>query len=335
MRTKRPQIPDFKNCSALKNLANIPNEVIRNPSLSAVAKSLLSILLSNIDGWKSYKSSIDKYMMEGSTATYRGLKELEENGYIARLIYVDARTKRKVGTVWVYANEPYKYDLKEIIDKLEQRGYEIFSGTITKFGLDDMKNPRRRNPRMGDPHMENPHGGFHVTKNTNNKNTNNKNTNNNKEDFEKPSYSPSKDPEVFIENFPKEFRLNKSFRKTWRLYVQHRREKNSPLHKLKTSCTSIIALLTSKEIDTATAMLQRSIDNGWTGIFELPNKINRNTKPPNDVDDEPTDVPTKKTIKYMQQQFDDYAKYRIPIVAECLTWFRKYGPYYIEGYYRV
>jgi len=67
-------IPDMINRSANKNFTMLPNELIRNPEISAKAKTVLAIGLSNKEGWYSYLSVIQSMMKEGETAISNAIK---------------------------------------------------------------------------------------------------------------------------------------------------------------------------------------------------------------------------------------------------------------------
>lgn len=84
----------------------------------------------------------------------------------------------------------------------------------------------------------------------------------------------------YLDNFPKKFKQDKEFPEIWKMWLQHRKEK-------KSSITPSTAKLQIKKISRfpfikdAIAMIENSIEMGYTGLFEN-NKNNyskRNNKP--------------------------------------------------------
>jgi hypothetical protein len=62
--------------------AQIPNKVLRDPSLSLKAKGLLSILLSLPSDWSIYKTQLPSFSKDGRDATTGAFDELVDAGYI-------------------------------------------------------------------------------------------------------------------------------------------------------------------------------------------------------------------------------------------------------------
>lgn len=77
-----------------------------------------------------------------------------------------------------------------------------------------------------------------------------------------------KDNQLFgIELFPAEWQENERFVSTWKDWVAHRRESGAPLHRLKTGSKLMVNSLVPMGMDTAIATMQRSMENGWRGLF--------------------------------------------------------------------
>ena len=57
---KKIIIPDAINANINNNYTMINNDILRDPTLSLKAKTLLCLLLSNQKGWKSYKTQIKR-----------------------------------------------------------------------------------------------------------------------------------------------------------------------------------------------------------------------------------------------------------------------------------
>ena len=124
-RTRRiPQIPDAINCVKSDNFTQVPNEMLRDPHLSAKAKGILCLLLSNREGWKSHVSTIVGMMLDGEEAVRSGLQELEERKYLLRVQYRDKESKQYQGMVWSYTDIPGEFDTKAIEDVLAGFGME-------------------------------------------------------------------------------------------------------------------------------------------------------------------------------------------------------------------
>lgn len=152
---KLKKIPDCVNVSNQSRFTNIPNELIRDPKLTAKAKIVLFILLSNSKGWKSYQSTLRKMMPEGDTATRNAIKELEERQFLLRVRYRDPKTKRYVGSFWAYTDVAGEFpnldDLCSLIEKsgflLEYEKPTCVKATCTKStcGSSTTKNTKYKN----------------------------------------------------------------------------------------------------------------------------------------------------------------------------------------------
>ena len=127
-RSDSPQntvIPDAINCSKEKGFSIISNKVLRNPYISAKAKALLCLLLSNKDGWKSHMEMIKTMMKENESSIRSGLKELEEYQYLIRVKYKNAITKEFAGSFWAYTDEPGNFNISKQIALLSKYGFIV------------------------------------------------------------------------------------------------------------------------------------------------------------------------------------------------------------------
>ena len=171
-RTMNPiRIPDAVNCTASSDFTQIPNDMLRNPELSAKAKGILCLLLSNREGWSSYLLTIMNMMSDGRDSIQSGLAELEKAGYLARLRYREKKTKINRGMVWCYTDYPYEFNLESVEKMLDGYDLEIY------------QKKNEVNPINGKPVNGKPVNGFSVngkptSNNTNSNNTNNKKNNN-------------------------------------------------------------------------------------------------------------------------------------------------------------
>ena len=167
-RTKKPnRMPDAINVSTSKHFTKVPNELLRNPEISGKAKALLSLLLSNSEGWTSYFTTIKQMMMEQDDAIRSGLKELEVHKYLMRIRYREKESKRLAGSFWAYTDNPGDNKVDETIKILERRGFEPVNED-----LEWSENPAEENPGQENPGQENPAPRRPREKKTNNKKTN-------------------------------------------------------------------------------------------------------------------------------------------------------------------
>ena len=147
---------DVVNVSPKNKFSQIPNSLIRNPELSAKAKTIMCILLSNSKRWKTYTTTLATMMKEGIDAIRVGINELEDSGYLLRIRYRDKDTKSWKGSFWAYTDTPNKFNIEKKRKELEKEGLEfaIFGRSIYGKSIYGKSRP----------------------KNTNIKNTKNKNT---------------------------------------------------------------------------------------------------------------------------------------------------------------
>ena len=161
-------LPDIINKSSTVNFTQIPNNLLREPSLSFKAKGILCLLLSNKEGWHSYLSTIQQMTYEGITAIRSGISELEKAGYLMKIQYREKQTKIRRGCFWVYTDLPGNFfNMEETLLFLEKKGLEAF---IFKKNLPENLNIENLN--IGSLNIENQRLIILINKKTNNKNTN-------------------------------------------------------------------------------------------------------------------------------------------------------------------
>lgn len=230
--SEKSKLPDVINCSTEKEFTMIPNELLRNPELSAKAKIILSILLSNKEGWHSYMTKIVTMMKESVDAIRTGIKELEQFNYLIRIRYRDKITKTIKGILWACSSIPNDFNLKKIHKLLSDNNLEI----ANKLELIDNQ-PQWENPEDGNPSHGKPH-----TKNTNINNTNIKNTNDN---FSSKNISSSSDDEknkkivssqfdLFWEIYPKKSDKGKAYA-SWNNICTRKNHKPPTWEEIKTA----------------------------------------------------------------------------------------------------
>jgi len=92
------------------------------------------------------------------------------------------------------------------------------------------------------------------------------------------------------------------FRRTWRKWIRYKREEFN--FKYKSSATQQTALnhlqtISNNDVENAIEIINRSMSNGWKGLFELRNNYNSLSKPQNTIGY----VDTKK--KYTKKEYEE------------------------------
>lgn len=129
----KTQLPDFINGAVDTNYTQVPNHIIRSPEISAVAKAVLMLLLSNKNGWRSNVSALTKKMKEGKDSVYKALSELEEHGYLIILHYRSVDTGKFAGSVWLYTNEQHKFNLEHACSLIANFRCTVSDKTLLKL----------------------------------------------------------------------------------------------------------------------------------------------------------------------------------------------------------
>lgn len=155
------QLPDARNASPVNNFTQVPNDLLRNPTITSKAKTILGLLLSNQVGWVSSLSMLQTCMKEGRDAIRSGVTELEEIGYLRIIKFKDKATGQFSGSFWAYTNIPYEFDLTSHNESLVENNLEIVD-----------------TPRPGNQDLETttwkPNGNNIIDNNNNNKSIKNK-----------------------------------------------------------------------------------------------------------------------------------------------------------------
>ena len=227
----------------------IPNEILRNPDLSAKAKGILCLLLSNKYGWKGCVEGLCKLMRNNKESIITGLKELTEQRYFINLRYREKDTKKWRGSFWAYTNQPGVFDITNQYIILQQKKLEIYTNNPD---VRITKNPQPGFPHLGFPQMENPQLIILIYNNT---------IHNKKADFEKlfEKLSSSND---FEDILPKDFHTPIL---TWLRYKSQKRQNYKPegmKSLLKRICKDFS---TADELEEA---VDFSMANNWAGLFQ-------------------------------------------------------------------
>lgn len=184
-RTNFKRLLDHINCSRDKAFTQIPNELLKNPILTAKAKIALCILLTNKKGWRSTIGGLCENMKEGKTAIKEALSELTKHGYYMNVRFIHKRTRRLAGAFHAYTDIPWDYDFTSTINKLSDMGMEIQPTVIEAVFTKNhsLINPNYKSPKLESGVWEIPKAGF---PNLGNPTPNNTNSNKTKDfSFEK------------------------------------------------------------------------------------------------------------------------------------------------------
>ena len=117
-------IPDAINASVIVRYTQVPDNLLRNNEISAKAKVVLALLLSDRQGWKTCVAALCNHMKESETAIRTALIELEAYQYLKRIKYQDSNTKQVRGSFWVYTDVPGVFNLERHYGYLADRGME-------------------------------------------------------------------------------------------------------------------------------------------------------------------------------------------------------------------
>ena len=147
---KTVRLPDAMNGSPEINFAQITNTVLRDKSISHKARGILCALLSNGEGWTSYKEKLQSDC-DGGSSINSGLKELEKAGYLWRVQYVDKRTKQRAGSFWSYTQVPWKHDIKKHEKWLDDKGFEIWAKSFKQ--INELYEAREEKPEVENLNM--------------------------------------------------------------------------------------------------------------------------------------------------------------------------------------
>ncbi len=257
IKKSRLTLPDAINCQAKKEFTQIPNALLRNPNITGKSKAILCLLLSNRSGWHSWISTIEKMMAEKRDAIESGLRELEAHGYLKRVKFRDAKTKKWIGSFWAYTDSPNQLDISEHLAELERNGLEVPGMTNHPNDKEkpDPAFPGMAEPGMAEPDLANPH--LKILKN--------KNTKYRKDQFGE-----------FLELFPN-WKESESFQQSLKSYFIHRHQKGTITIE---AGNRLASKLKKYSIQEAINALDRSTENGWTGVFpENPGFTSKPIKP--------------------------------------------------------
>lgn len=166
-----PRISDAIHTSVQDKFTKIPNVMLRNPDISAKAKTVLSICLSNKDGWKSSIKGLSNFMREGETAITNAIGELQQSRYLKRIRYRRQDTKKVVGSFWAVTDQPGCFDLQDTIAELDAHDLEMMPCDVPETAYTSKESHTHGNHTYGNHTY-----GNHRLKRLNNKKKNNKKT---------------------------------------------------------------------------------------------------------------------------------------------------------------
>lgn len=122
----------------------IPNDILRNNSLSLKAKGLLCLLISLPDNWTVNKTQLPNFSKDGYDATCAAFSELEQLGYIKTQTIRDEKG-RFLGYQYVVHEEPV---LTTENEEPPIRDFPVSDNPVSE-------NPITDNPISGNPQLRN------------------------------------------------------------------------------------------------------------------------------------------------------------------------------------
>lgn len=129
------RLPDAGNCSPCQQFS-VPVNLVRNPNISAKAKVVLSIFLSNNNTWTSYKSRMTNMMKERRSSIAGAFDELKALGYLTRYKYRNKNTGQIIGSFWAYTDTPFEFNLENHLARLEVSELELVKNKNNEVGLE-------------------------------------------------------------------------------------------------------------------------------------------------------------------------------------------------------
>lgn len=143
------KLPDIVCTHSGSNFTVINNSILRNPNLSLKAKGLLSLLLSNRDGWTTYMTTLRKMNEDGEGSIRNGIIELKKKGYVLSLVI---RSKegdgRVLKSVMAITDTPGEFDLENFINETEQKGCRVTLPPANKVKSLNYGNAKLNNPNL-------------------------------------------------------------------------------------------------------------------------------------------------------------------------------------------
>ena len=222
-----------------KDYTVMSNHHLKNKELSLKAKGLLTLMLSLPDDWDYSVLGLTSLSRDGKDAIMSTLDELVKHCYLSMTMSRDNM------------------------------------GHITGWNYDVYETPQSEKSDSGKPYAENPNTGNPAQLNINNINTNKQSTNNIIEDN---SSRIINNTSKNISSSIKEKRkkgidlsfVGSSFIDTMERYISYRKELKKPL--VQSSAESAyrnLLKLSNQDARIADEIVEQSISNGWTGLFEL------------------------------------------------------------------
>lgn len=240
MARRNNKLQDAINANPKFEYTQIPNYLLRSPDLTLKAKGVLCLLLSNKQGWTSYKKTLLQYMKEGNSSLENSLIELEKYGYLLRCKYRDISTKRFIGGFWAYTTTPNSFNIEFHLSKLEEYKYELTPDSMVKYRGMYSGLTRTRFSNRGEPNANNININLFIKKDKN---------------------------RVVKLPFPED-----DFIKTWNDYKEYRwiefkKEWRSTMGE-KTALTKLKNISKNKK-NIAIQIIEQTMANNWIGLFEL------------------------------------------------------------------
>lgn len=246
------EAPAFRTSNPPREFTIISNHALRDDRLSLRAKGLLALMLSFPDDWTYYLHHLQGQSTDGRDGTRSACRELEALGYVRRIPRHEAHG-RFAGINYVVTDTPTTFpdedgppDEEHVPDTADGLAVDGEApATKTERSTKNYSHPKTLTPPT--PPSDQPAPA-------------------------KPSAVKSKAPPKFD---PLTVDLPENVaRESWTAFVKHRGEIRAKV--TATTAHALLKTLAAAGAD-ADAILDRSVQNGWRGIFPLPDDYHRTT----------------------------------------------------------
>lgn len=103
-----------------ENQTRVPNHIIDNPNMSAMAKILLIYLIRQVRDWKFHDEAIKNFLDCGRTSLEKYFRQLRENGY-CKLEYIQDENGLIIGSKRIFARDPIYSPITKNNNKINDR----------------------------------------------------------------------------------------------------------------------------------------------------------------------------------------------------------------------
>ncbi len=266
-----------------KDYTIMSNYHFRDKNISLKAKGLLSTMLSFPDTWNFSLEGLAGVCKDGVDSVRTALKELIKFGYVERTDRIRDEKGKLRGVDYIIHEKPVLHGAESEDgtsdaekSELENVKESVLENAVCKEAAlkkSVLKESTLNNPTLENPIQENP-----ALLNTYISNTDELNTNVLNQGAA--HTNPKKKPDSRRAYYPESERLNNAFKD----FVYMRKRMNKPLTDTAVRLVKDSLVMLANEngkmnIMKAVAILNQSIMNGWTGLYELKTLSDKNKEP--------------------------------------------------------